>query len=58
MGHFKKKGLMFLQTVKLPRDKISWIVVSHACPRWSFPVTLGGGMTMQYGFLLKSPAVK
>ena len=29
---------------------MSWSVLLSACPMCSEPVTLGGGITMQYGF--------
>src|SRR3990170_8900594 len=35
--------------MRLRRMMTSWIDWSRACPMWSDPVTLGGGMTMQKG---------
>ena len=33
--------------IRCQRVKRSWSVDCSACPRWSLPVTLGGGIMMQ-----------
>ena len=40
--------------IRLKRVRMSWRVQSIAWPMWSCPVTLGGGMTMEKGFLERS----
>ena len=37
----------FRPSIRFHRIRMSWMVLSRACPMWSEPVTLGGGMTMQ-----------
>ena len=37
--------------MRFQRMSTSWIVSSSAWPRWSWPVTFGGGITMVNGFL-------
>src|SRR3989339_1311533 len=44
--------------IRLKRTRISWGVSSITCPIWRIPVTFGGGMTMEKGFLAETEAEK
>jgi hypothetical protein len=44
--------------MRFQRTRMSWRVLFSAWPMCKEPVTLGGGMTMQYGFALEKGSAR